>query len=121
MLRVSAAAVRRLTPEAEALARRFLDALPMAAQQLLTSVTMYGPHVRRYDPAEPFALLVVMDERSLAARAALTLATSAAAEGGRVEVEVTSATRDELSQGALARLVSAARRDGVVLWERAAG
>jgi len=110
MLRVSAAAARRLSPEAEELARRFLDALPVAAQRLLSSVTMYGPHVRRYDPAEPFSLLVVLDERSVASRAALTLATSAATDNGRIELEVTSATQDELSQGALARLLSVVRR-----------
>ncbi len=121
MLLVSAAAVRRLPPEAEALARRFLDALPAAARRLLSSVTMYGPQLRRYDPAEPFSLLVVLDERSLAARAALTLATSAASDGGKVELEVTSATQEELAQGGLARLLAVVRRDGVVLWERAGG
>jgi hypothetical protein len=121
MLRASPAAVRRLAPEVEDVVLRFFNALPSAASNLFASVLLYGPQARRYEPGEPFSLLVVLEARTLAARAALTLATDAATAGGLHAVEVTATTLEEMAQSTAGRLVSSARREGVLLWERVAG
>lgn len=120
MLRASSRAVRRLAPEVEDVIHRFFEALPAVAESLFASVILYGPQARRYEPEETFCLLVVLSENSVRTKAALALAADAASLRGKLDVQVTSATLDELVQPSIARLVSSAKREGLMLWEREA-
>jgi hypothetical protein len=122
MFRLSPAASTRLSPEALQVCETFLGALAPFTRPKIRTVRLFGAQARRFEPEEPYDLLIVVDERSIEVRTSVAVAVSAAETQANVPVQVTVASAFEESgaTGPLARLLTNAKREGVELWAREA-
>lgn len=120
MLRLAPQAAARLSDEAQLVADLFLAAVPPALRKTIRCVRLFGPQARRYEAGQPFDLLVLADERTLAMKSAVSIA-SAAVEGEAAQsVFVTLVGVPELEQPSehLQRALQNAEREGIDLWQR---
>ena len=123
MLRLVPEVADRLDPEVLAVAERFLRAWPPSLEDAVDSIRLFGPQAIAYDPGARFSFLVVLRERNFVTRVAIASAGDTAACDGAARVDATGATLAEWAEPPsplLARTFANVRREGVVLWARAA-